>query len=240
MELPLKNIQGATVGNIEVSDVVFDTPLNTAVIHQVMVGQLANKRAGTHSTKTRAEVRGGGRKPWRQKGTGRARQGSTRSPQWRGGGVTFGPKPRDYSQRTPKKMRRLAIRALLSQKVRDGEITVVENFQLPAPKTQEVLKALAGLEVTTKCLVVNEATSQRELWQACHNLKRVKSVPASTLNTLDLLNYDHLVLSVAAVRRIEELWAQDRPRHGVMVTTAAPEAAEPEAEQAEGGEEQAS
>jgi large subunit ribosomal protein L4 len=237
MELPLKNLQGATVGSIEVSDAVFDLPLNTAVIHQVMVGQLANKRAGTHSTKTRAEVSGGGRKPWRQKGTGRARHGSTRSPQWRTGGVTFGPKPRDYSQRTPKKMRRLAIRSLLSQKVRDGEVTVVEEFRLPEPKTREVLRALEGLEISTKCLVVNEAVSQKELWQACHNLKRVKSVPASTLNTVDLLNYNHLVLSVAAVRRIEELWAQDRPRRADFVTATLAEAEE---EQAESVEEQAS
>lgn len=214
MELLLKNMQGATVGNIEVSDAVFDTPLNKALIHQVMVAQLANKRAGTHSTKTRAEVRGGGRKPWRQKGTGRARQGSIRSPQWRGGGITFGPKPRDYSQATPKKMRRAAIKSLLSQKVRDGEITVVEEFVLPAFKTQEVLKALAGLEIATgtKCLVVNEASSQKELWQACHNLQRVKSIPAAILNTVDLLNYDHLVLSVQAIRHIESLWAEERPR----------------------------
>jgi len=214
MELSLKNMQGATVGSIEVSDAVFDTPLNKALIHQVMVAQLANKRTGTHSTKTRAEVRGGGRKPWRQKGTGRARQGSIRSPQWRGGGVTFGPKPRDYSQATPKKMRRAAIKSLLSQKVRDGEITVVEEFVLPAFKTQEVLKALAGLEIatSTKTLVVNNANSQKDLWQACHNLQRVKSIPAAILNTIDLLNYDHLVLSVEAVRRIEELWAEERPR----------------------------
>ncbi len=116
MELALKNMQGSKTGSIEVSDAVFDTPLNKALIHQVMVAQLANKRAGTHSTKTRSEVRGGGRKPWRQKGTGRARQGSIRSPQWRSGGITFGPKPRDYSQATPKKMRRAAIKSLLSQK----------------------------------------------------------------------------------------------------------------------------
>ena len=237
MELPLKNMQGATVGSIEVSDVVFDTPLNTAVIHQVMVGQLANKRAGTHSTKTRAEVSGGGRKPWRQKGTGRARHGSTRSPQWRHGGVTFGPKPRDYSQRTPKKMRRLAIRSLLSQKVRDGEVTVVEDFRLPEPKTREVLQALLGLEISSKCLVVNEAVTQKELWQACHNLKRVKSVPASTLNTVDLLNYTHLVLSVAAVRRIEELWAQETPRRAVLVSN---NVAEADTDEAEAGEEQSS
>ena len=148
MELALKNMQGSTTGSIEVSDAVFDTPLNKALIHQVMVAQLANKRAGTHNTKTRSEVRGGGRKPWRQKGTGRARQGSTRSPQWRSGGITFGPKPRDYSQATPKKMRRAAIKSLLSQKVRDGEITVVEEFVLPALKTQAVLRALAELEIT--------------------------------------------------------------------------------------------
>jgi len=212
MELALKNMQGSTTGSIEVSDAVFDTPLNKALIHQVMVAQLANKRAGTHSTKTRSEVRGGGRKPWRQKGTGRARQGSIRSPQWRGGGITFGPKPRDYSQATPKKMRRAAIKSLLSQKVRDGEITVVEEFVLPAFKTQEILKALAGLEITTKCLVVNETNSQKELWQACHNLQRVKSIPAAILNTIDLLNYDHLVVSVQAIRHIETLWAEERPR----------------------------
>jgi len=212
MELALKNMQGSTTGSIEVSDAVFDTPLNKALIHQVMLAQLANKRAGTHSTKTRAEVRGGGRKPWRQKGTGRARQGSIRSPQWRGGGITFGPKPRDYSQATPKKMRRAAIKSLLSQKVRDGEITVVEDFVLPALKTQAVLKALAELEITTKCLVVNETNSQKELWQACHNLQRVKSIPAAILNTIDLLNYDHLVVSVQAIRHIEALWAEERPR----------------------------
>ena len=214
MELSLKNMHGATVGSIEVSNAVFDTPLNKALIHQVMVAQLANKRAGTHSTKTRAEVRGGGRKPWRQKGTGRARQGSIRSPQWRGGGITFGPTPRDYSQATPKKMRRAAIKSLLSQKVRDGEITVVDEFVLPAFKTQEVLKALAGLEIatSTKTLVVNNANTQKDLWQACHNLQRVKSIPAAILNTIDLLNYDHLVLSVEAIRRIEELWAEERPR----------------------------
>ena len=212
MELALKNMQGSTTGSIEVRDAVFDTPLNKALIHQVMVAQLANKRAGTHSTKTRSEVRGGGRKPWRQKGTGRARQGSTRSPQWRSGGITFGPKPRDYSQVTPKKMRRAAIKSLLSQKVRDGEITVVEEFVLPALKTQAVLRALAELEITTKCLVVNEANSQKELWQACHNLQRVKSIPAAILNTIDLLNYDHLVVSVQAIRHIEALWAEERPR----------------------------
>jgi large subunit ribosomal protein L4 len=214
MELSLKDMLGATVGSIEVSDAVFDAPLNKALIHQVMVARLANKRAGTHSTKTRSEVRGGGRKPWRQKGTGRARQGSIRSPQWRGGGVTFGPKPRDYSQATPKKMRRAAIKSLLSQKVRDGEITVVQEFVLPALKTQEVLKALAGLSIatSTKCLVVNNANTQKDLWQVCHNLQRVKSIPAATLNTVDLLNYDHLVLSVEAIRRIEELWAEERPR----------------------------
>ena len=237
MELPLKNIQGATVGSIEVSDAVFDLPLNTAVIHQVMVGQLANKRAGTHSTKTRAEVSGGGRKPWRQKGTGRARHGSTRSPQWRTGGVTFGPKPRDYSQRTPKKMRRLAIRSLLSQKVRDGEVTVVEEFRLPEPKDPRSATSPGGSGNLHQMFGGERGRLPKDLWQACHNLKWVKSVPASTLNTVDLLNYNHLVLSVAAVRRIEELWAQDRPRRAALVTATPAEAEEA---QAESGEEQSS
>ena len=209
--MELKTNTGAVVA---VSDTTFGREFNEALVHQIVTAYMAGGRQGTKAQKTRSEVSGGGIKPWRQKGTGRARQGSIRSPQWRGGGVTFGPKPRDYTQATPKKMRRAAIKSLLSQKARDGEITVVEEFVLPAFKTQEVLKALAGLEIATntKTLVVNNANTQKELWQACHNLQRVKSIPAAILNTIDLLNYDHLVLSVEAVRRIEELWAEERPR----------------------------
>jgi len=210
MELPLKNLQGAVVGSIELSDTVFAVPFREALVHQVMVGQLANRRVGTHSTKTRAEVRGGGRKPWRQKGTGRARIGSIRAPHWRGGGVAFGPKPRDYHHHTPRKMRQEAIRCLLAQKVRDEMLTVVEDLESGASKTKEAILLLETLAIRTKCLVVSggPATS---LGLACRNLRRVKSLPASTISTLDLLNFDHLLMSVGAVRKIEELWAKSLP-----------------------------
>lgn len=211
MELSVKNLGGQVVRTIEVSDAVFGGRFRPAVVHQMMVGHLANRRAGTHSTKTRAEVRGGGRKPWRQKGTGRARQGSIRSPQWRGGGVVMGPKPRDYSQRLPKKMRRLAIRSLLAQRVREDAVTVVEDLSLLAPRTKEVIGVLETMGISRKCLLVT-GDSQPEMGRACRNLPRVKSLPADTINTLDLLNHDHVLLSVAAVRRIEELWAEERPR----------------------------
>ena len=207
MELPLKNIQGAVVGSIELSDTVFAVPFREALVHQVMVGQLANRRVGTHSTKTRAEVRGGGRKPWRQKGTGRARIGSIRAPHWRGGGVAFGPKPRDYHHHTPRKMRQEAIRCLLAQKVRDELVTVVEDLELASSKTKEALLLMDSLAIRTKCLVVSGDPAP-PLGLACRNLDRIKSVPAYTINTLDLLNFDHLLLSVGAVRKIEELWAR--------------------------------
>ena len=211
MELPIKNILGQDVGTLDVSDAVFAIPFREPVVHQVMVAQLANRRVGTQSTKGRGEVRGGGRKPWRQKGTGRARQGSIRSPQWRGGGVVFGPKPRDYHQFTPKKMRRLAIRCLLAQKIREDAITLLDEFNIEIYKTKEILKLLSSLGIGSKCLVV-DGEPRADIGKACHNLQSVKSLPASTLNSLDLLNYDHLILSVSAVRRIEDLWGAELPR----------------------------
>ena len=217
MDLPLKNLKGAVVGTIEVSDAVFDVPFRPTLVHQVMVGHLANRRVGTHSTKTRAEVRGGGRKPWRQKGTGRARQGSIRSPQWRGGGVVFGPKPRDYHHHTPRKMRQEAIRCLLAQKIR----------------------TLADLGIGAKCLVVSGEPAP-DLARAYRNLRRVKSLPAYTLNTLDLLNYDHLLMSVGAVRKVEALWDKRQPEPQPLETEpgGAPEnGAAADADQAEGAAE---
>ena len=211
MELSVKNLQGEVIDSIKVSDAVFDVPFNQALVHQVLVGHLANRRVGTHSTKTRAEVRGGGRKPFMQKHTGRARQGSSRSPQFRKGGITFGPKPRDYHHHTPVKMRHGAIRCLLTQKVRDGQITVVQEFRLSGPKTKEIIRLLALLEAPAQSLVVS-AEASPELGRACRNLKQVKSLPAATVNTLDLLNYEHLVLSVDAVRRMEGMWGQEHPR----------------------------
>ena len=211
MELPIKNVLGQGVGTLDVSDAVFAIPFREPVVHQVMVAQLANRRVGTHSTKRRGEVRGGGRKPWRQKGTGRARQGSIRSPQWRGGGIVFGPKPRDYHQLTPKKMRRLAIRCLLAQKIREDAVTLLDELNIETSKTKEILKLLSSLGINSKCLVV-DGGPRADIGKACRNLGAVKSLPASTLNSLDLLNYDHLILSVSAVRRIEELWGAEYPR----------------------------
>jgi large subunit ribosomal protein L4 len=206
------------VRTIEVSDAVFAVPFNAALVHQVALGHLANRRVGTHSTKTRAEVRGGGRKPWIQKRSGRARQGSIRAPQWRKGGIVFGPKPRDYHHHTPRRMRRGAIRCLLAQRVREGQVTVVDDMALAASRTKEMVSLLEALDVNAKSLVVSGEPSP-ELARACRNLSQVKSLLASTLNTLDLLNHDHVVLSVEAVRKVEALWDMDRPSNGQEETS---------------------
>ena len=204
--MSLKNARGEVVGSIEVSEEVFGVPFRPALVHQVMVGHLANRRVGTHSTKTRSQVRGGKAKPWRQKGTGRARHGSRVGPQWRHGGQAFGPKPRDYHQNTPRKMRQLAIRCLLAQRAREGQITVLDELDVPGAKTRESVRLLADLKITSKCLVVSGEPAP-EMRRAFRNLSRVKSLPAYTLNVLDILNYEHLLMSVAAVRKVEELWA---------------------------------
>ena len=211
MEMPLKNPRGEVVGSIEVSEEVFDVPFRPTLVHQVMVGHLANRRVGTHSTKTRAQVRGGKSKPWRQKGTGRARHGSRVGPQWRHGGQAFGPKPRDYHQNTPRKMRQLAIRCLLAQRAREGQITVLDELDVPGARTRESVRLLTDLKITSKCLVVSGEPAS-EIGRAFRNLPRVKSLPAYTLNVLDILNHDHLLMSVAAVRKVEELWAGARLR----------------------------
>jgi large subunit ribosomal protein L4 len=210
MDLSVKNLQGQVVRTIQVSDLVFGVPLNGALVHQVMVAQQANRRQGTRDTKTRGEVRGGGRKPWRQKGTGRARPGSIRAPQWRHGGVVFGPHPRDYRQRTPRKMRQGAVRSLLSDKAQRGEITVVESLTLAGPKTKQMKALLEALGIQKKCLVLLKERQDAVIW-AGRNLGRVKAAPVHVLNTLDLLDYDHLLTTEAGVRRVEELWSPDRP-----------------------------
>ena len=212
MELPVKNLQGAVVDTIEVSDAVFAVPLNRAVVHQAMVAQLANRRVGTANAKTRAEVSGGGRKPWPQKGTGRARQGSIRSPQWVHGGVVHGPRPRDYHQDLPKKMRRLAIKGLLSEKLREGQLIVIDQLALDTHRTKEMVQALESLSIPRRCLLVSEHPGPG-IFQAGRNLKQLKVAAAHTLNTLDLMDYDHLVISTDGVRCLEALWAKERPRH---------------------------
>jgi large subunit ribosomal protein L4 len=206
--LSMTKADGSKGGNVELPDDVFGIEPNVAVMHQVVTAQLAAKRAGTHSTKTRAEVRGGGAKPWRQKGTGRARQGSIRSPQWRGGGVAHGPKPRDYSQRTPKKMIRLALRSALSDRAALGNVVVVDDWGIDAPKTKAAVQLLESLGLRTKgrraprVLVVLFRTEENA-WKSLRNLgERVQVVLPEELNTYDVLLNDWLVLSQAALETV--------------------------------------
>jgi len=203
--ITMKTAAGADSGTVELPDDIFGIEPNVAVMHQVVTAQLAAKRAGTHSTKTRAEVRGGGAKPWRQKGTGRARQGSIRAPQWRGGGVAHGPKPRDYSQRTPKKMVRLALRSALSDRASEQKIVVVDDWAIDAPKTKDAVKLLQAIGLRTKgeregrVLVVLFRTDENA-WKSLRNLgDRVQIVLPEELNTYDVLLNDWLVFSQPAL-----------------------------------------
>ncbi|MGI6603652.1 MAG: 50S ribosomal protein L4 [Firmicutes bacterium] len=202
--VPLYNLQGETVGEIELSDSVFAVPMNSGLIHQAVVRHLANRRFGTSDTKTRAEVRGGGRKPWRQKGTGRARVGSIRSPLWRHGGVAFGPHPRSYAQDLPKKMRRLALKVALSEKLRSGELMVLEGLELPEAKTKQMVKVLNHLGSPKKALIV---TPERDevVQRSARNIPGVLATVVSALNVYDLLNYGRLIITKDAVARVEEV-----------------------------------
>jgi len=205
LQVPVHNILGEVVDHIELSEEVFGVSPNQAVVHQALVRQLANARLGTASTKTRAQVSGGGRKPFRQKGTGRARRGSSRAPQYKGGGVAFGPHPRSYRQAMPKKMRRLALRCVLSAKVAEGEIIVVDELALSGPRTKEMARILAALGVASSALVVT-AEPDPNVYKSARNLERIKALPANLLNVVDLSSHKVLMITVAAVRRVEELW----------------------------------
>jgi len=209
MQVPVHNISGEVVEHIEVRDDVFGVPPNEAVVHQALVRQLANARQGTVGTKTRAQVSGGGRKPFRQKGTGRARRGSSRSPLLRGGGVIFGPHPRSYRQAMPKKMRRLALRCVLSAKVAGGEIAVVEGLAFSQPKTKDMVRILEALGIGSSALIVT-AEPDVNVYKSARNLERVETMPAILLNVADLLSHRALIITVAAVRMIEEIWAPQR------------------------------
>ncbi|ATY83694.1 50S ribosomal protein L4 [Kyrpidia spormannii] len=200
------NAAGEQVGELELSEKVFGVDVKPAVLHQAVVAQLANARQGTRATKNRALVRGGGRKPWRQKGTGRARQGSIRAPQWVGGGTVFGPQPRDFSMRLPKKLRRLAIRGALSSKVSEGSLIVLDSIPIEAPKTKEMIRILSNLKVPGKALVVGEGLNQ-PAYLSARNIPGVKYLPATDINVVDLLHHDHLVVTTGAVKRIEEVFA---------------------------------
>ena len=199
------NMSGSEVGSIELNDSIFAVEVNTHVMHQAVVQYLANKRQGTQSALTRAEVRGGGRKPWRQKGTGRARQGSTRSPQWTGGGVVFAPKPRDYSFKLNKKVKRLALKSALTTKVNDGKFVVVDEINLPEMKTKEMVKVLKNLNVNKSLVVLEDANEKAVV--AARNIPTVKTASVSTINVYDILKYDSVVVTKAAVEKIEEVYA---------------------------------
>ena len=202
----LYNISGAVTGQIELNDAVFGVEVNDAVMHLALVRQLANERQGTHATKTRGLVRGGGRKPWRQKGTGRARSGSTRSPLWVGGGTVFGPQPRSYYKAMPRKARRLAVKSALSDKVNTKDIFVLDEITLPQAKTKEVLNLLNNFEIgDAKALIV---TSGNEVVERCtRNIQGVKAVATEGVNIFDLLHHDKLFITKDAVAKLEEVLA---------------------------------
>ena len=198
------NISGSEVGTIDLNDSIFAVEVNTHVMHQAVVKYLANQRQGTQSALTRAEVRGGGRKPWRQKGTGRARQGSIRSPQWTGGGVVFAPKPRDYSFKLNKKVKRLALKSALTTKVNDGKLVVVDELTVN-PKTKEMATVLNNLNVAKALVVVENDNNNAVI--AAKNIPTVKTASVSTINVYDILKYDSLVLTKSVVEKIEEVYA---------------------------------
>lgn len=197
---------GSENGTVELKDEIFGIEPNNNVVFDAILMQRAGQRQGTHSTKNRSAVRGGGRKPWRQKGTGRARQGSIRSPQWRGGGVVFGPSPRDYSYRLPRKVRRLAIKSVLSQKVIDGDLIVVDELALAQPKTKEFTAVLNNLKVNGKVLIALEAGNDNVALSA-RNIEGVTVLAADQLNVLDVANTDKLVVTKKALDKIEEVLA---------------------------------
>jgi large subunit ribosomal protein L4 len=200
------NMQGSPVGELELNEYVFGIEPNTHVMHSAVVSQLASQRRGTHSTLLRGEVRGGGRKPWRQKGTGRARAGSIRSPLWRGGAVLFGPKPREYGFSLPKKVRRLALRSALSSKVNEQKLIVLEDLNLSEAKTREMVKVLNALNVSKKALIVTDEMCEM-VERSARNIEGVKATPVEGMNIYDLLKHDVIVMTKAAVTKTEEVLA---------------------------------
>ena len=199
------NIEGKEVGSIELNDAVFGVEINEHLVHMAVVNQLANNRQGTQSAKTRSEVSGGGRKPWRQKGTGHARQGSTRAPQWTGGGIVFAPKPRDYSFKMNKKEKKLALLSALTSKVADNKIVVLDEFKLDEIKTKKFAEVMNNLKVS-KALVVLEGENKNVVLSGI-NIPTVKVSATNEINTYDVLKYDTLVVTKAAVEKLQEVYA---------------------------------
>ena len=199
------NIEGKEVGSLELNDAIFGVEVNEHLVHMAVVNQLANNRQGTQSAKTRSEVSGGGRKPWRQKGTGHARQGSTRAPQWTGGGVVFAPKPRDYSFKMNKKEKRIALLSALSSKVADSKIVVLDEFKMDEVKTKKFAEVMSNLKVEKALVVLNEMDNN--IIKSAQNLPTVKTAQTNEMNVFDVLKYDTVVLTKAAVATIEEVYA---------------------------------
>jgi large subunit ribosomal protein L4 len=233
MKLDVISATGAAAGTVDVPDELFGITPNTAVMHQVVTAQLAAARSGTHSTKTRAEVRGGGAKPWRQKGTGRARQGSIRAPHWRGGGVAHGPKPRDYRQRTPKKMIRLALRSALSDRAAESRVLVVDDWAMDQPRTKAAIELMGAIGLRTKgerddrvLLVLDRG--EEAVWKSFRNLgERVQLMLPDELNTYDVLVNDWLVFSKATLGAAVERFAPDQASEPEAATTDTPVSIEP-------------
>lgn len=221
MLLPLKDMAGNQTGELEVSDAVFGAPARPALMHQALMLQLSNARLGTHKTKTRGEVAGGGRKPWRQKGTGRARQGSIRAPQWVGGGIAFGPRPRTYIKDMPKKMRRAALRSALSMKARAGQVVVIDGLAMDAPKTKQAVSLLKALGMDGQSVLVIVAEKNMPIQRSFSNLPDAKALLSGYLNVRDLLGYDTVVFAREAIEPVES-W--------LAVAAKAEDAGEPEGE----------
>ena len=205
-KVALYNMEGTKTGDMEVSDAIFAAEVNKSVLHQVVVNYLANQRQGTQSTKTRTEVRGGGIKPWRQKGTGRARQGSIRAVQWVGGGVAFAPKPRSYNYTLPKKVRRLAMKSALTSKVQNGEMIVLDALNMEAPKTKEFVQILKNVNAAKKALVVT-AENNENVIKSAKNIEGVATATVNTINVYDILKYDSFIITTDAVKKVEEVYA---------------------------------
>ena len=205
MQVPVYSLNGEIVDQMELSQAVFGLPFNEAAVHQAMARQLANRRQGTAATKTRGEVRGSTGKLYRQKSTGRARRGDVKSPLLRGGGVVFGPKPRRYRQSMPKKARRLALKCLLSAKVREGNMKLVQELDFGEPKTKDMINVLSSLGIDSSTLVLT-AQSAPNVVKSATNLPEIKVLPSALINVLDLLSYEMLIATVPAVRNIEQIW----------------------------------
>ena len=207
MELELKDINGRVVGEVSVSQTLFGAPFNHSLVHQALVMYQLNRRQGTHKVKVRSEVSGGGAKPWKQKHTGRARHGSIRSPIWRHGGVTFGPHPRSYRRAMPKRMRHLALRCVLAQKLEAGRIILVQDFDGITGRTKDMIQALKNLQVTGPTLITT-AASESNVVRSARNIPRVWTMPANLLNAGELLKRSNLVMTLDSLRRAEELWGE--------------------------------